>query len=75
MLKITPNEHYLVLAPIEDITNGFAPPVKDDWLFEVVESANPSYPVGTNIIIKEITVKTDNYTITHIDNVVAGVKL
>lgn len=74
-MRITPTEHHLVLKPIEDITNGLAPPVKDDWLYLVARSATPRYSVGTHVIVKEITVKTDNYAITHVDNVVAEVEL
>ena len=74
-MKINPNEHYLVVRPPRQAEDQLMPPIKDDWLFEVVESASPSYPVGTHVIVKELTVKTENYTITHVDNVVAEVKL
>lgn len=73
-MNIKPVEQYLVLKAVEVPSDGLAPPVKDDWLFEVKQSYDKQFPLGSKVIVKELTVKTDNYVITHIDNVVGVVE-
>ena len=73
-MEIKPVKDYLVLKAIEAPSDGLAPPIKDDWLFEVKQSYSKDFPLGTRVIVKELTVKTDNYIITHIDNVVGVVE-
>ena len=71
-MQIKPLKDYLVLKPVAQKVDVMAPPIKDDWLFEVIESE--AVPSGTLVVVKEITVKTENYIITHVDNVVGVVE-
>ena len=73
-MQIKPLKGYLVLKPLAQKVDVMAPPINDEWTFQVMQSYDDRFPVSSQVIVKELTVKTENYIITHIDNVVGVVE-